>query len=98
MGNGGEIGASTGYLVYAASGNSPRVVGVDSDGGVAEHGLKTGCRDDNLVISAIDLVRKRDQDSNFDRLVVARNLKIQVQCIEQGHGRPDRSTRTRCAP
>lgn len=48
----------------------PHVIGVDGNGGISEHGLDTGGGDNDLLVGAIDLVGKVDQDTEFVPLVL----------------------------
>ncbi len=47
----------------------PRVVWVNSNGGITEHGLGTSGGDDDLLITALDLIREADDDTELDALV-----------------------------
>ena len=54
-----------------------RVIGVDSDGGITEHGLGTGGGDDDFLIGAFDGIGEAGEDTKLETLlgVVARNVE-----------------------
>jgi len=48
-----------------------RILGVDGNGGITQHGFNTGGGDDNFLISSLDLVGELDEDTEFVFAIVA---------------------------